>query len=178
MAERRGGGRSTWDEYSPQDYEFPELYVYGKKSERLIWVDVGARRYYRAHRGGTTPYGLVPLESAIGEVLDVEGGFVRTAFVVLVPWLGWRGMLVDVGTKFSVIEAWGVEVNPVSLEGARVGDRSILAYVLTGKGETRTLRSGVEGVVVGIFSDLTVSPPRYLYVVVDEESIVWLEPGD
>ncbi|MCE4616003.1 MAG: DUF2118 domain-containing protein [Aeropyrum sp.] len=112
------------------------------------------------------------------EVLDVEGGFVRTAFVVLVPWLGWRGMLVDVGTKFSVIEAWGVEVNPVSLEGARVGDRSILAYVLTGKGETRTLRSGVKGVVVGIFSDLTVSPPRYLYVVVDEESIVWLEPVD
>ncbi|GBF08696.1 hypothetical protein apy_04210 [Aeropyrum pernix] len=172
--ERRGWS----EEYSPEDYRFPELYIEGYVSERAIWVDEEGGKYYRRPVEGLKRYGLAVYEHAIKEAIDLVGSRVSRGFVVIIPWKGMRGLMLKEGTRVKLVEAAGVQVSHYSLEGTRVGERTVLSYVLTGKGETRTLRAGVEGVVAIILTDHNRQPPAYIYVIADEHDVIWLEPAE
>ena len=101
---------------------------------------------------------------------------VRRAAVVI-PWEDYKALYLRPGVKVKLVEAHGIDVSHVGFEGKRVRERSVLAYVLTGKGETRTLRAGERGVIALILTDFSVAPPRYAYTLIPEEDAVWLEPG-
>jgi hypothetical protein len=111
------------------------------------------------------------------KVVDpVAAEIVRRAAVV-VPWEGEKALYLKPGVKVKLVEAAGVQVSHVGLEGQRVKARSVLAYILTGKGETRTLRAGEEGVIALVLTDFSETPPRYAYVIIPPEEVIWLEPG-
>ncbi|WP_062662090.1 DUF2118 domain-containing protein [Aeropyrum camini] len=138
----------------------------------------GASKYYRGPVEGLKRYGLAVYEHAIKESIDIVGSKVVRSFVVLIPWRGMKGLMLREGTRVKLVEAAGVQVSHFSLEGTRVGERTVLSYILTGKGETRTLRAGVEGVVAIILTDHARHPPAYIYVIADESDIVWLDPAE
>ena len=96
---------------------------------------------------------------------------------VIIPWEDYKALYLRPGVKVKLIEAHGIDVSHVGFEGKRVSERSVLAYVLTGKGETRTLRAGEKGVVALILTDFSVTPPRYAYTLISEGDAVWMEPG-
>ena len=167
---------SISEEYRPEDYRFPELYIEGWRGPREIEVDPERRVYRRRPRGSGMRMGLAPYEQALPQVLDLVAATPRRAAAVVIPWEGYRAILLLPGDRLEYVEARGSQVNPVSLEGRRVRERSVLAYILTWKGETRTLRAGTEGTVALIAWMPGEDADRYVYVIVKEPR--WLEPED
>ncbi len=173
MAEER-----VWGPYTPQDYRFPELYLEGAEGDKCVWLDEQSRKYWRKPVRGLRKLCLIPYEEAWRRVVDPETGIVKSKALVVIPWLGGKGMLLKPGTKLSLVDATGVQVSYVGLEGSRVREGSLIAYVLTGKGETRSLRAGVEGVVVLILVDLSESPERQAYAIASEDDVVWIDSAE
>lgn len=177
-----GGGeggrrqRGVPEEYTPQDYLFPELYVDGIKGPREVEVDTARLVYRRRPEGRGVRLGLAPYEQAWQLVIDpVEAKATRTA-LVLIPWEGYRGILLLPGDELELIEARGTQVSHVSREGREVRERSVLAYILTGKGETRTLRAQTRGTVALIAWYPGEHSDRYVYVIVKNPR--WVQPEE
>ena len=98
---------------------------------------------------------------------------VARSFIVLIPWKG-EAILVEKGARVTLVEARGTHVTHIAREGDKVEEDTILAYALTGKGETRTIRAGARGIIayVGWLGD---TPQTHVYVIVPEDSVTRLE---
>ncbi|MCE4603332.1 MAG: DUF2118 domain-containing protein [Desulfurococcales archaeon] len=159
-------------EYTSMDYQFPRAYLDGYTSvECLVPLD-GKARIERPCKG--QGLGLAPYEQLSSHILDPVEAVVKRRFALYIPWLG-KAILVEPGTRVSLVEAFGVQVNHRAREGDTVRPGTILAYILTGKGETRTLRAGVEGIIVYIAWGLEGERQRYIYVIAPSGSIRILE---
>ncbi len=169
--------RRIEEDYSPRDYEFPELYSELGAGGKCIWVDEAGGKYYRDPCEDCIKLCMMPYEQAWMKIVDPVKAEITAKAALVIPWEGRRALYLKPGVKVKLIEAYGIDVSHVSFEGERVGPRTVLAYVLTGKGETRTLRAGEEGIVALILTDLSEAPPRYVYALIREEDAIWLEPG-
>ncbi|MEB3787775.1 MAG: DUF2118 domain-containing protein [Desulfurococcales archaeon] len=150
-------------------YQFPRVYLEGAESRERATVRGG-----RLVVGAEGEYGLVTYEKALEEILpDLSQPVVARSFIVLVPWRR-EALLVEKGTRVTLVEARGTHVTHTAREGDRVDEGTVLAYVLTGKGETRTVRARSRGVIayVGWLGD---SPQTHVYVIVPEDSVTRLE---
>ncbi|MEB3851168.1 MAG: DUF2118 domain-containing protein [Desulfurococcales archaeon] len=164
--------------FKPSDYEFPRLYIRGRGSGEYMVVDL-ERRAYRLTRSpppGGVALGLAPYEAGWGVVFDPVEARVARDFAVVLPWAGGRALYVRAGTPVMLVEAAGRHVNLVAREGSRVRARNVLAYVVTGRGDTRTVRAGVEGVVVYIAWDAGAPHERYAYLIASPADVEELEP--
>ncbi|MEB3774649.1 MAG: DUF2118 domain-containing protein [Desulfurococcales archaeon] len=150
--------------YRPSDYQFPRVYVEGAESGECLVLDDGRARIEKPCKRGM---GLVPYESGFEMTIDPVEAVVKRSYAIYIPSRG-EVLIVPRGTRVYLVEALGVQVNHVALEGDTVKPGSILAYILTGKGETRTLRSGVEGVIIYIGWGLEGELNRYIYVIARE----------
>ena len=163
--------------YGPEDYEtFPKLYVEGVESSEYLVPDL-ERLTYTIHASpppGSRAFGKAIYEEAWDLVLDPVAGRARRAFALVMPWRGGEALLVEAGVRLYLIEAHGTQVVFTAREGDEVGERDVLAYVLTGKGETRTLRAGVSGVVVLIAWERGSHPPRYAIAIAEHPDVVRL----
>ncbi|MEB2835737.1 MAG: DUF2118 domain-containing protein [Desulfurococcales archaeon] len=168
-------------EFTPRDYEFPRLYVAGEESGEYLVPDLGAGRY-TIRRGEPGPregwMGLKPYEWGWLRIFDPVEARATRAFAVVVPWLDYRALYLGEGAPLKLVEASGVHVNIVAREGEEVEEDSVLAYVVTGKGETKTVRAGCEGVVAYIAWEPGASAERYVYLIIDEDEVEILEPDD
>ena len=165
-------------EYHPTDYEFPQLYVEGGRG-RPITVYPEKGFYVRGEaRGGTILNLEVYEEVAWGRVVDVIGAVIMNRAAVVIPWKGGKALFLDKGMRVDIVEVYGRQVAFQAREGDYVDGKSVLAYVLTGRGDTRSVRAGVEGVVALIAWDQASYPPRYAYIIVPQGREIWLEPRD
>jgi len=155
-------------EYKPEDYLFPELYVEGGGGGDCVSIDE-ARRVYRRDPNG--PLCKVIYEEGWRLIVDPVESIALREFLTVIPWEGYRGVYVRRGAKLELVEARGAEVYIVSREGSEVDERTVLAYILTRKGETRTRRAGTRGVVAYIAWEPLV-PPRYVFVLTREHMVV------
>ena len=167
-------------EYKPEDYEtFPRLYVEGAESEEYLVPDMETLTYTlsasRPAEGRVL--GKVIYEEAWDLVLDPVGGRAKRAFALVMPWRGGEALLVEEDTRLYLVEAYGVQVVFAAREGDEVRERDVVAYVLTGKGETRSLRAGVAGVIVLIAWERGSHPPRYAIAIADPPDVVRLRPA-
>ncbi|MCE4599251.1 MAG: DUF2118 domain-containing protein [Desulfurococcales archaeon] len=163
-------------EYKPADYLFPELYIKGKVSGRYMNVDLDAKRYVISSKPlHPLALGLEAYEEGF-RLFNLDEGKVRETYAILLPWRK-EAILVEEGSEFLIVEAHGVQVNFIAREGDLVNEGGILAYVLTGKGETRTLRSPVRGVVIYILWFRDEPGQRYAYLIANEDSVVVLKPS-
>ncbi len=163
--------------YGPEDYEtFPRLYVEGVESKEYMLVDLDSLTY----RLTSTPEGEgIVLGKAIYEdawdlVLDPVEGNAKRSFAVVLPWRGFEALYISKGTRLLLLEAHGVQVNFVAKEGDKVKERDVVAYALTGKGETRTLRAETRGVIALIAWQKGTHPPRYAIAIADTADVVIL----
>ena len=107
----------------------------------------------------------VPYEAAGDVILDRAGGRVRCGFLIMWEGSG-EGLYIRAGAEAYIIEAVGRRIHSLVSEGDRVVRGSRVAYIYTGKGEVRVLRSDVEGVVVYISQELGSKPEKLLFIVV------------
>ncbi len=161
-------------EYRATDYQFPRAYLDGHESIECLVPLGGRARVERPCK--SQGLGLAPYEHLTSHILDPVEAVVKRRFALYIPWKG-KALLVEPGTRVSLVEALGVQVNHRAREGDEVRPGTILAYILTGKGETRTLRAGVEGVIVYIAWGLEGERQRYIYVIAPSDSIRMLEVG-
>ena len=164
-------------EYKPSDYEFPELYVKNRSSAKYINVDLTSRTYtISMDPRGPLVLGLTVYEEG-ASIHDLDALKTRGTYAVLLPGKH-EAILVEESVGFHAIEVRGVQVNFVAREGDYVREGSVLSYVLTGKGETRTIRSTVSGIVTYILWFRDEPGQRYAYIIVDVDSIVRLRRSE
>jgi len=107
----------------------------------------------------------VPYEAAGDIILDRVGGRVRCGFLIMWEGSG-DGLYVRGGSEAYILEAVGRRIHSLVSEGDEVVRGSRVAYIYTGKGEVRVLRSDVEGVVAYISHELGSKPEKLLFIVV------------
>ncbi len=166
------------EEYSSSDYLFPEAYVEGAGSAPYLLPDLDAGKYKLSDKPGRgLSLGRVVYEELVSLAVDlIEAKITRWAAVVL-PWADRRALLARPGTSVVIYEVGGLQTVFRAREGDKVKAGSVLGYVLTGKGETRTARSEDEAVIFHIAWDRESHPPKYIVLLVREEDLIVLEPG-
>lgn len=161
-------------EYNPIDYMFPRAYVEGVESVECLVLNSIARVLRPCKASGGKVFGLTPYEDAITHTIDLVEAVTIRGLAILLPWSR-TALVADRGVRVSLVEAVGVQVNHVAREGDHIEDDTILAYILTGKGETRTLKAGVEGILVYIGWLPGGDIQRYIYVIAPRNSVRVLE---
>ncbi len=169
--------------YGPSDYDFPRLYVEGVeprgRREYLVPdLDSGTYRLAQEPPPGARALALSVYDEAWSLVLDPVEARATRAFAVTLPWRGWEALFVEAGTRVYLVEVHGVQSSLAVREGDEVGERSIIAHVVTGKGETRTVRAGVEGIVVLVAWEWGSLPPRYAVAVAPRGSVLRLRRAE
>ena len=147
-------------EYKPEDYLFPEIYVEGEGRD-CVTVDLSKGVYRRDPKG---PLCKTIYEEAWSLIVDPVEAIATKSFLTVIPWEGYRGVYVGRNSKLELVEARGVEVYIISREGSKVEEDTVLAYILTRKGETRSRRAGTSGIIAYIAWEPLV-PPRYVFVI-------------
>jgi hypothetical protein len=169
------------EDYSPSDYEFPRLYVSGEESHEYL-IAYPERGSYTIARGPRPPpglwMGLKPYEWGWLRLFDPLQALVTRDFAVVVPWLSYKALYMRAGVRLCLVEVSGIHVNIVAREGEEVGERSILAHVVTGKGETKTLRPGCRGLVVYIAWEPGAEVDRYVYLIAEKDKVTLLDPDE
>ncbi|GAB6147979.1 DUF2118 domain-containing protein [Stetteria hydrogenophila] len=162
--------------YGPQDYQsFPRFYVEGVESGEYMIVDLETLTY----KLSPNPTGPLALGKAIYEdawdlVLEPLEGKAKRGYALILPWRGFEAIYIPRGTRLSLVEAGGVRVDFTVREGDKVEERDVVAYVVTGKGEVRTVRAGARGVVVLIAWQKSRDPLRYTIAVADNADVYTL----
>lgn len=160
--------------YGPEDYQsFPRLYVEGVKGRDYMIADLETLTYRitGSPEPGKLVLGKAIYEDAWDLVLDPVEGVAKRGFALVMPWRGFEAIYVPKGSKLLLVEAYGVQVNFTVREGDTVSERDVVAYVLTGKGETRTIRAGARGVIVLIAWQKGSHPPRYAIAIADNSDV-------
>ena len=159
------------------DYSYPKIYVESKgepidASECILELEsldylktscgamegrfrrVFARRIYeRVHR----------------EVLDLEGGRIKRSYILKTPH-DRLYLLVEAGTRVSLVEVAGRQVHLYCEEGDEVKRGERLASVITGKLEVRNVRSPDDGVVV-LIGEFIETPERYVVAIAGGDDV-------
>jgi hypothetical protein len=112
----------------------------------------------------------VPYEIASKLFLDPVSGKIICDFLIIWEGSG-EGLYIGRNVEAHVIEATGHNIYSIVSEGDHVRSRSKIAYITTGKGEVRTLRAGVDGIIVYISQELTSKPEKLLFVVVGGDNV-------
>ena len=162
-------------EYSRDDYKFPEAYVEGVESDVYMIVYKDKKTYrLSGEPGGPLSLGRTIYEKALSISIDLEEARTRKHVAVRIPWKNNRAMLLEPGAKVVLYEVSGVQAVFYAHEGDDLRQGDVLAYVLTGKGETRTVRVEEEATVFYIAWVPGTHPPRYITVLADPESLIIL----
>jgi len=163
-------------DFSPRDYEFPRLYIVGERSKEVITLLLERGCYVRGTASGGILAGLVPYESGWNKIFDYLKAEITRSFAVVIPWMDGQALFSREGTRVKLVEVSGIHVNIVSREGDEVDERSVLAYVVTNKGETRTVRAETRGIIVYVAWEPASQPERYVYLIADPKEVKVLRP--
>lgn len=169
-------------EFTPRDYDFPRLYVEGEESREYMAVNLDERTYRIVHsreeaRPGERLAGLIPYEAGWQLIFDPVRATVTRPFSVLLPWADGEALYAPRDLTLRLVEVSGIHVNLIAREGEEVTQRDVLAYVVTGKGETRTIRAETDGIILYIAWDPGAKPERYIYLITEPEGIIILKPS-
>ena len=163
-------------EYQASDYEFPELYV-ERAPGRRITAYPSQGYYVVGEEPGGVVLGLEAYEGAAwGLVVDPVRAVVSRRAAVVIPWRGRRALFLERGLRVYLVEVYGRQASFQAREGDVVDEDSVIAYVLTGRGDTRSVMASVEGTVALIAWEQGSYPPRHAYVIIPRGGEVWLEP--
>lgn len=164
------------EEYTPEDYKFPIAYVEGLESEEYLVPDLDRGKYRIVKAPVEGGLGKAVYERVPELAVDLEAAKTRRGVAVRVPWKGDRAMYLASGSPIHIYEVGGVQTIFYSHEGDDLEEGDVLAYVLTGKGETRTIRVDRKGTVFYIGWLPGSHPPRYIVILAGEENLIILDP--
>lgn len=162
---------------SSNPYVYPKIYVENPESEVLDeYLIVSDNKACIRHEvKGDVPgriFSKIMYDNAINEVLDKYTPLIKKSFVVVTP--NGKYILVEKGITPVVVEVKGSKVHLTVSEGEEVDERTRIAYILTRKYETRSIRAGAKGVVVLIGYIFGEPVDNYVVVIVGREYVKYL----
>ena len=165
-------------DYSPRDYQFPIAYVEGVESEEYLIPDLKSKKYKLKRDKRLEGLGRIIYEEGISLAFDLTSSKTVRAIAIRVPWKKDKAMYLRSDTPVILYEVEGVQSIFYAYEGDDLKRGDVLAYVLTGKGETRTIRVDEDATVFYISWVPGTHPPKYIAVLVEEENLIVLERAD
>jgi len=100
-----------------------------------------------------------------GVAVDLTSGLVLFDLIIRI---GSKGFLMKAGSRVNVVEVSGYRVFVIVREGDAVAQNDRIAYVLTGKGNVRIIRSPYNGVVVYVGEIIPSTVQRYIILIAGE----------
>jgi len=158
-------------------YVYPKIYVENPENKVLgeYLVVSGNKACIRRKVDKDLPgriFSKIMYDNAINEVLDRYTPLIKKSFVIATP--SGKYILVEKGTTPIVMEVKGSKVYLTVNEGEEVDERTRIAYILTRKYETRSIRAGVKGIVVLIGYIFGEPVDNYIVVIVGKEYVKYL----
>ena len=157
-----------------KDYIFPEIYIEDSsiKSNKYIIIEnerITIGNTCKPLTGRTRCFAKVPYDNALDLILDLYGNRLKKSFIVKTR----DGNLLYIRSNISpkIIEVKGWIVRILVYEGQKIRKHQKIAYVLTKKYETRTIKSPWDGIVTYIGYVFGEKPEHYVIVVVGEDDI-------
>ncbi|MEN2999621.1 MAG: DUF2118 domain-containing protein [Acidilobaceae archaeon] len=139
-----------------EEYALPELYIEGTPGEPCASVDL-ERGTFEIGKGELCK---VLYEEGWGRAISPEGRVLRSFLIVR----NREGVFVKEGSAVRLFEVRGSAMRLIAREGERVEEGEAIAQIASRKGELRSVRSDVRGLVVYI-AWLPGKPERYVYAV-------------
>ncbi len=142
----------------------------GRPGKRYCVTDPGENPVVTAECGSNCSdcYIEVPYEEA--EQLIMGSGVIKCGFIIM-----WEGsdqcLLVREGAIAHSIEIEGYRVYGIVSEGENVAKGDRIAYIVTGKGEVRTVRSLFPGVVAYAAQKPESKPEKLLLIIIGGENV-------
>lgn len=130
-------------------------------------IDVAANAFKESPGG---EYCRIIYESGRDEVLDLERGIVKEDFLLVFPISG-TAIHIEGGSALRLIEVSGKEVYFTKREGDLVEDGDIISYVVTKKGETRSIRADGSGIIAYI-AWIPGKPERYIFALTEKYRVL------
>ncbi|MCE4600741.1 MAG: DUF2118 domain-containing protein [Desulfurococcales archaeon] len=162
-------------DYSREDYRFPIVYAEGVSSTEYLHPDLKSRKYIITPSNKGNGLGKIVYEEGIQLAFDLLKARTTREIAVRVPWKDDKAMLLKRDTPVIIYQVEGVQTVFYAFEGDDLRSGDVLAYVLTGKGETRTVRVDEDATVFYIAWQPGTHPPRYIVVLAREEDLIVLE---
>ena len=154
-----------------EDYAFPEVYVEGVTPSNEYVVEVNGSYLLLktpVFENAKRFFGHIIYEDVLN-FLDLIEATAKRSFLVIKKYSPphMEGLLIEKNTKLCFIEVRGhYPIVYVSEgDGVDVGDK--IAYIVTGKGEVRVVKSPCSGIVVLSVNITWERPEKYILVVVD-----------
>lgn len=162
-----------------EKYRFPEVFVEGIENSKYIveiddqYILVLSRDVLDKYSGCKRVFGHIVYED-IAEYLDITKPATTKSFIIIPEYSGeeiMKGFLVEENTDICLIEVKGVQPYVFPREGEKVKERDKVAYIITGKGEVRVVRSPCEGMVLLVINFPWEKPERYILAVVNKDDV-------
>ncbi len=154
------------------EYLFPRAFVEGEEGKEYACVKGDEVIFTRERKEGC--FGKVPIEIIFDKVIDLLEGEVKRSFIIHDPKEN-RAILVPKGTKVTLQESHYQRVFYSVREGEELKEGEKIGHSITGKGESRTLRSPIDGVVVLVHQELYGKADKYILVMADKDSVKFLK---
>ncbi len=154
------------------EYLFPRAFVEGEDGKEYACIDGEEVFFTKEKRKGC--FGKVPIEIIFEKVIDVLNGKVKRSFIIHDPKED-KVFLIPKGTKVMLQESHYQRVFYAIREGQELREGEKIGHSITGKGESRTLRSPTNGVVVLVHQELYGKADKYILVMADRDSVKFLK---
>ncbi len=162
-----------------ENYVFPEIFVEDAniKSDKYILVENERGNIRIVEECGKPVEGIscfakIPYDNALEIILDIYSNKIKRSFIVKTK--NNDLLLVKSTSVPKVIEIKGWIVRILVTEGEKIKKWQRIAYVLTKKYETRTIKSPWDGIVTYIGYVFGEKPEHYVIIVVDEDDVKYL----
>lgn len=152
------------------EYRFPEVYVKDTISKRYICLENGVYVVKNKPVNCSRVYGLIPYEEVL-KYIDLAEAETELDIVILRYKPGGEnavGYFIERGAKLCLQEIKGGEIYFPLEEGSMVKKGDLIAYVVTNKLETKSIKSICKG-IIALIIDMPWEEPRKAIVVVSDE---------
>ncbi|ABN69924.1 conserved hypothetical protein [Staphylothermus marinus F1] len=162
-----------------EKYRYPEVFVEGVESDKYVleinehYILVLTKEDLEKYVNYKRVFGHIIYEHIINYI-DLVKPATKKAFIVIPEYSGEKemnGFLIDENKKLCLIEVKGIQPYVFPREGDEIEERDKVAYIITGKGEVRTIRSPCKGVVLLVINFPWEKPEKYVLAVVNKNDI-------
>ena len=155
-----------------ETYEFPALYT--RNSQDPPYCTLTKGKYQITSTPLDESFGYTIIEKALDDIIDRTRSLVKQDYCIEIPWRK-KLLKIKAGTPVKIVEIRASQIIFIKREGDNVDVNDVIAHTITGKSESRTVRSVFRGVIVFIGVHSFSNPETYVVAVADSGRVEWYE---
>jgi hypothetical protein len=158
------------------EYSFPEVFLENISSDKYYIVEKNNEYILtdklEKYTGYKRFFGHIIYEDILNYI-DLTKPLITKSLIIIPrfnPEEEMKGLLVEKNTSVCLIEVKGVQPYVFPRESDFIEENEKIAYIVTGKGEVRVIKSPCKGIVLLIINLPWEKPEKYILVVVDRDA--------